>query len=78
MKSYESAIKHLAKEEKAISLVLAAKQSNYLAGAYEISEVLGSQLHGMMAAQKEHVYMVAYIYDKNINIVYRDMAVQAD
>lgn len=78
MKSYESAIKYLAKEEAEIRRVYNAKQSNYLAGAYEISDALGNQLHGMMEAQKEHARMVSYIYDKPMNSVYRDMSAQAD
>lgn len=78
MKSYESAVRFLAKEEAEIRRVYNAKQSNYIAGAYEISDALGNQLHGMMDAQKEHARMVSYIYDKPMNTVYRDMSVQAD
>lgn len=77
MRSYEDAIRYLAKEEKAINTVLSAKQNNYLAGAYEISDVLGNQVHEMMGVQKEHAHMVAYIYDKPINTVYRDMSDKA-
>lgn len=73
MKSYENAIRYLAKEEAAIALVTEAKRSNSLAGAHEIAEVLGNQLHDMLEAQKEHTRMVAYIYDKSINVVFRDM-----
>lgn len=77
VKSYENAVRYLAKENAEIQRVHDAKQSNYLAGAYEISEVLGNQLVDMMKAQREHVYMVAYVYDMPTSTVYRDMSKQA-
>lgn len=78
MKSYESVIRYLAGEQAQIRQMYDAKQSNYLAGAYEISEALGNQLHDMMSAQKEHVHMVSYIYGVAANTVYRDVNEQAE